>query len=660
MVDWGMAHTMRFLSSLNEKSRLHKSQGLALAAKDHLSKWSTVIKHKLRTRESLLLTLVLLSAFWLRYVYVVRPEVQGQWYRASYDGQSIVYGPRVKQDQQVYDNIARNILAGKGFLNTTANPIPVSPPLYPAFLAAVYFFFSHSYEAVRIIQTAISSLTCVVIYFIGKKSFNSRVGAIAAIFGVLYPWFIFWCQYLLTETNFIFLVALTALCLLRVRDNSSVPNQIVAGVSLGLTTLQRGNFLIFPAFALVWAMLTFSTVKKALRVFVGVTLSMLFVILPWTIRNYRNYGRLIPVASYGGGNMYVVNNPFTRPWEPYSSRAMPPQYDASVLDDSSLSVEQSREFSRLALDYILQNPKAFWWRAWGRSNVFWQPLTAPAAINWWIFREEWMRNLDEFLLPLSALGAFAALKHWKKALLLYFVILCFVVTHFFFSVVVTGRFRVPIMPLVIIFASYAVYSCIVFLKQVLEGRGRITVKVPRNYVVCLITLGVIVPLGGWLGLWSRARPEEERQKLVPLNIWPADAALLSNGTTVESRSEFHTDANGVEACLDGWIWGDNDYAAAKEDSLPNWFVLDFHTVRTVRRVDIEWHSAELHGTSWVVGYFDGQGWQVFREEQGWHPEEGQSTYSYSLPQRVGATKVLMYLTEAAGQNRLLIRRFSIY
>src|SRR3989338_1222342 len=68
-------------------------------------------------------------------------------------------------DAGAYDNIARNLVQGNGYLEALGVPpekdnsiIRVGPG-YEIFLAAIYYIFGHHYEAVWIIQGLISALS---------------------------------------------------------------------------------------------------------------------------------------------------------------------------------------------------------------------------------------------------------------------------------------------------------------------------------------------------------------------------------------------------------------------------------------------------------------------------------------------------------------------
>src|SRR5712692_9980896 len=113
--------------------------------------------------------------------------------------------PHAAVDEIRYTAPAVNMLAGRGFSPDVSEPYLPSEhtmPLYPLFIAAVYAVFGEHNSAVRIAQSAIDVITCLLVAFV---SFNlapaslRKPAAFASliIYGFL-SWFtIFWTRYIL-------------------------------------------------------------------------------------------------------------------------------------------------------------------------------------------------------------------------------------------------------------------------------------------------------------------------------------------------------------------------------------------------------------------------------------------------------------------------------
>ena len=87
-------------------------------------------------------------------------------------GVLVLLGDSPRGDAADYENIALNIMSGKGFVSTRLGLYSYRPPLYPLFLAGMFSVFKTSYFMVGFIQVIISSITCVIVYYIGESIFD--------------------------------------------------------------------------------------------------------------------------------------------------------------------------------------------------------------------------------------------------------------------------------------------------------------------------------------------------------------------------------------------------------------------------------------------------------------------------------------------------------
>ncbi|MBN1913114.1 MAG: glycosyltransferase family 39 protein, partial [Candidatus Omnitrophica bacterium] len=156
-------------------------------------------------------------------------------------------------DAQEYDELALNLLAGKGFINfNTGKPTAWRVPLYPIFLASIYSVFGHNYTAVRIVQCLLGAFLCVLIYLIAKEIFSSRVALIASLTLCFYKPYILYSYFggpgfLFSENLFTFLLAVFVYFITRsFLPKPGVSNSIIAGFLLGLMALTRPVASLLP------------------------------------------------------------------------------------------------------------------------------------------------------------------------------------------------------------------------------------------------------------------------------------------------------------------------------------------------------------------------------------------------------------------------------
>src|SRR6185503_3727739 len=142
-------------------------------------------------------------------------------------------------DLAAYDSWAQDIAFG----DWSGTEVFYQDPLYPYFLAAVYRLFGHRLTAVYLIQIVLGLITCYLVYWIGRKVFSSVAGLVAAALAATYKPFIFYDVQV--EKSFLAVLLICASCALLLRGA-----WFLAGLTLGLAILVRGNYLLLLPFIL--------------------------------------------------------------------------------------------------------------------------------------------------------------------------------------------------------------------------------------------------------------------------------------------------------------------------------------------------------------------------------------------------------------------------
>jgi len=359
-------------------------------------------------------------------------------------------------DSGEWSSLASGILAGKGFGASWRAPV------YVFFLAFIYGIFGYSVLAVRIIQALVSAFNAFLIFSIGKKIFNRKVGFLAGLIFAFYPYFIFFTGTILAETLYTFFISLSVYALLLNLENNSLKTRIFCGVSLGLTSLTKGSFPPFFAFVVLWILIRdraelLEKIKTA-----GVILAFaLLTMIPWSLRNCLYYGHFTLVST-GGLSFWLSNNPLSIRLETVPAQDIEGDYWDQKFKHWPVSrlkeieklgrIEADKQFKREAWDFILSNPKNYlnlmrmrlfhFWRLWPKIAPKRNKLAAKCTSAW--------------ILPFGLLGIILSFKmYWRKTLILIFLFATFSFVHMmFFSNI---RYRVPLDPLIIVFASYTVF-----------------------------------------------------------------------------------------------------------------------------------------------------------------------------------------------------------
>ena len=220
-------------------------------------------------------------------------------------------------DPLTYDQIARNVLAGRGFTGAsfyyppgTEVPTAFWDALYPLFLAAVYALSGHSIPAVRAAQALLGALAVAGTYLLGRQLARPAVGLLAAAVSAVYPFFLYYSGQLLTETLFMALVVwLFVAGFAAVERRTALPFALT-GALAGLAALARAEVFLFGPLFILWCVWRASKLPvRRLRLAAAGGLAMLAVMLPWGLRNEATHGQLIFTTTKLGYNLYKYYHP---------------------------------------------------------------------------------------------------------------------------------------------------------------------------------------------------------------------------------------------------------------------------------------------------------------------------------------------------------------
>ena len=259
--------------------------------------------------------------------------------------------------------IARALASGHGFSSPYfpwSGPTAMQPPLYPALLSLVFRLFGiyslTSAFVILSINSLLSSLTCIPVYFSAKYSLGTRAALVAAGVWAFYPFAIYFSAGRVWEYSLTGLLFTTCFCIAQRIHMAANPLAWLGwGALYGLTALSNPAVLSTLPFLLVLALYQVRQaggrwlLKGALT-----TLAALAVLTPWTVRNYRALGILCPVRD----NFWL---------EVYDDNSGDASLDPSFAHPSSNPVEMRKwvtmgepaflaEKRTLAIDYIRRHP----------------------------------------------------------------------------------------------------------------------------------------------------------------------------------------------------------------------------------------------------------------------------------------------------------------
>jgi len=355
-----------------------------------------------------------------------------------------------------WDELGWNIATGKGY--QILNPFVLNdppfyswrPPLFPLFLAAIYRIFGHSFLAAKIFLAALGSFSCVLVYLITKKLFNITTAIFAAIAMIFYPTFIYFNGYLAPETLTLFSLLLFVYFLAKDIDSPSVKNYIFAGISLGFAVLCRTILSVLPVFILFWMVFNSKNKKRTIKNFLVMSIFIILTVSPWVVRNYKIHGVFMLNSTDGGQAIFINNNEKSFKIEP---SGVAYNYDALEFKGRN-ELEITKILYQRGVQFIKTNPRKFIQYVSYRFLNFWRlfPHTSlpdkPYSVKQIVISFSYVFPLFIF----AILGFIYSLRDFRKKSILFLVIFYYSSTYIL--VRATIRYRMPIEPYLIIFASF--------------------------------------------------------------------------------------------------------------------------------------------------------------------------------------------------------------
>jgi 4-amino-4-deoxy-L-arabinose transferase-like glycosyltransferase len=381
-------------------------------------------------------------------------------------------------DEITFNDIARGLLNGAGYQSDLFRANPV----LPYFLATVYTLFGYNFFAPRLIQCLIGALTVYIVFATAQLLFSRRVAFLAGLWVALYPSLIYVSGVFYVSCLFTFLIVLSIYSLSLLDKHKSSHSLVFLPLSafiIGITILCRPIFMVFVPFAIFFVVYCYSgsTVRR-ITYAIALVVTTSLTILPWTLRNYALYNRVIPVSTGSGSHLWKGNNELAAGnaddrhlepgegeiWttrldklEPTRRRILTQQYDEVRRDLEALpELESEKYLERRALTFIGQNPGRFLELFARRLVTLYTPFTAVLAEHKDIISSRKQIAFSVIYYPTLSLGLFGALyalKEWRKYLVLYLPIVS--LTLAYGALIAASRFRIEFEPQIIIFASYA-------------------------------------------------------------------------------------------------------------------------------------------------------------------------------------------------------------
>ena len=251
-------------------------------------------------------------------------------------------------------NIVNNLLTGNGYSIDGVNADLFIFPVYPFFLAFLRLLHISFFYA-KIVQCLIGALICLVIYHIGKRVFNEKIGLLAGFLWSIYPYSVMHSKALEDSTLLTLFIALAILMSVVLIEKKSYLNAILLGLVCGLSAMTRNTFFAFLPFFLIWLVVY---LRQRYWKHILVIISGIFIIVaPWIMRNYIHSGYIF-LTTHGGAGVWVGNNQYTN-----SLLKANLNQDYIIMVPGFVkftgSPEEDKVYYKNAMNFIASNPGTF-------------------------------------------------------------------------------------------------------------------------------------------------------------------------------------------------------------------------------------------------------------------------------------------------------------
>ncbi len=400
-------------------------------------------------------------------------------------------------DPQYNDYWAKGIATGDWTLPPYVNDPEIRttphgrPPGYPYLLSVIYLIFGRNPWSPRIIQHIFGIINIIIAWVLAKKYVDLRFANIIAFLMATFWGFIYFESQLTYPVFAVTCLLIWFSLLLKWQEKSNKKNySFLSGLTLGIVALFRPNGLLLALLYFSLLIINFFSKKLSLSRFV--TLFFLFIlglsvpIVPCFVRNYIVARDFVFLSSYGGLNLYVGNHPKSNGAEPripelnewigcdewscFDYPAIVRGLGKSLGIPSLSFSEANRYFYKSAIWNIVNHPHKWFLLTVKKVLLFWGPVevTNDTVPSWDKYESKNLKFLPGFplyfalfitgiiILLISNFHKYESDGHLKKNFLYISILIVFV---YFLSVLpffVASRYRIPIMPFILIPGAYSI------------------------------------------------------------------------------------------------------------------------------------------------------------------------------------------------------------
>jgi tetratricopeptide (TPR) repeat protein len=414
---------------------------------------------------------------------------------------------------------------------------------------------------IRTLQAALAGVTALLVFRLGKETISERVGKFAGLAYGLYGTLIFYETMLLIPVLFLFLTIAATLQLVRWAKQPKLQTLIYSGLLFGLAGITRPNILLVMPLLAVYVFLRNDKHKPQASALaprlknVGIlTLAVCIPVFSVTLRNKLVTDEATLIATQGGVNFYIGNNPAAegltmqmpeldlnnvswsrfspetkRVAEKESGRALTPAEQSAFW-----TAKATAYISSYPLDFLKLTLRKITYIGLGFENsdngdIYYkrrQSLLLTALLSG---KDSALKYPWALLFPLALLGMIIG---WRKRRTLapaYLIFFGYLPTIFLF--LVTARHRLLLVPFVTLFGAVGFY----YLYDIIKEGAMKRILLPGG-----ATLGLMIVLSFLYFDIGFSNPAQIYQNqgiaYTRKGAWPQAAAAYSKAIEVDPNS----------------------------------------------------------------------------------------------------------------------------
>ena len=366
-------------------------------------------------------------------------------------------------DSRTYDRLAR-AWAEQG---TMGPPFFWQPFFYPFVLGLLYKLSGGALLFAKIVQAVVGALTCLVTWRLGARVFDRTTGLVAGLMLALCGPVIFFEGELLAAGWAALAGVVVLLIALRVGERQSRGWWLLAGLAAGVATMIRPTFLPFMLAVAVWLVVKLVRARTSgtalgQRIALG-AVGFALVVVPVAVQQTRVVGSFGFLPVSGGANFYIGNN--ENVCDTLTARPGTTRWfhivEPSGENGDTTTVTRSRALGQQARAYAWAHPGAYLGGLVHKTLQFLNGREVPRNVDIYM-AQEWSALLRVLVWKVGRFGfpwgllcplAIAGLVLRRRQVPLPMVLLLVLYPAAVILVFVSARYRVPIVPIVVVAAA---------------------------------------------------------------------------------------------------------------------------------------------------------------------------------------------------------------